>query len=165
MNKVFDLGQFDLDLTLRDASLDPLVTPTRRSLANASIGIEAFDAYYSARELYEALQGVFQGTPGAKNKLTQVLSCQCDDYQRCLYYTLAGRGIVQMLDDLEWLLDLLRPRCEMSGKLLRSGERPAPQVNPYVASEPDGPVPARSANFVEGPSWYLDPSLGGRIED
>ena len=40
MNKVFDLGQFDLDLTLRDASLDPLVTPTRRSLANASIGIE-----------------------------------------------------------------------------------------------------------------------------
>jgi hypothetical protein len=80
--------------TLRDASVDPLVTPTRRSLANASIGIEAFDAYYSARELYEALQGVFQGTPGAKNKLTQVLSCQCDDYQRCLYYTLAGRGIV-----------------------------------------------------------------------
>ena len=54
MNKVFDLGQFDLDLTLRDASLDPLATPTRRSLANASIGVEAFDAYYSARELYEA---------------------------------------------------------------------------------------------------------------
>ena len=54
MNKVFDLGQFDLDLTLRDASLDPLVSPTRRSLANASIGVEAFDAYYSARELYEA---------------------------------------------------------------------------------------------------------------
>lgn len=108
---------------------------------------------------------MFQGTPGAKNKLTQVLSCQCDDYQRCLYYTLAGRGIVQMLDDLEWLLEILRPRCQMSGQLLRSGERPAPQINPYVASEPDGPVPARSADFVEGPSWYLDPSLGGLIED
>lgn len=63
MNKVFDLGQFDLDLTLRDASVDPLVTPTRRSLANASIGIEAFDAYYSARELYEALQGFSRAHP------------------------------------------------------------------------------------------------------
>ena len=48
MNKVFDLGQFDLDLTLRDASVDPLVTPTRRSLSTASIAIEAFVAYYSA---------------------------------------------------------------------------------------------------------------------
>lgn len=70
-----------------------------------------------------------------------------------------------MLDNLELLLDILRPRCQMSGKLLRSGERPAPQINPYAASEPDGALPARSADFVEGPSWYLDPSLGGLIED
>jgi hypothetical protein len=34
-------------------------------------------------------------------RLELALSCQCDDYQRCLYYTLAGRGIVQTLHDLE----------------------------------------------------------------
>ena len=122
-------------------------------------------AYYSARELYETLQGVFQGLPNAKSRLTQILSCHCDDYQRCLYYALAGRGVVQMLDDLEWLFGLLGPRCQMSGHLLRSGQHPAPMVNPYVSSEPDGPVPARNADFTEGPSWYLDPGLGGMIEE
>ncbi len=165
MNKVFDIGKFDLDVTLRDAELDPNCRPTKRMLANASIGVEPFDAYYSARELYETLQGVFQGLPNAKARLTQILSCHCDDYQRCLYYALAGRGVVQMLDDLEWLFELLGPRCQMSGHLLRSGQHPAPMVNPYVSSEPDGPVPARNADFTEGPSWYLDPGLGGMIEE
>jgi hypothetical protein len=74
------------------------------------------------------------------------------------------RGIVQVLDDLEWLFELLGPQCQMLGHILRSGERPVPMVNPYVSSEPDGPVPARNANFTEGPSWYLDPGLGGLIE-
>ena len=94
-----------------------------------------------------------------------ILSCHCDDYQRCLYYALAGRGVVQMLDDLEWLFELFGPRCQMSGHILRSGQHPAPMVNPYVSSEPDGPVPARNADFTEGPSWYLDPGLGGMIEE
>lgn len=85
MNKVFDIGKFDLDVTLRDAALDPNCRPTKRMLANASIGVEPFDAYYSARELYETLQGVFQGLPKAKARLMQILSCHCDDYQRCLY--------------------------------------------------------------------------------
>ena len=89
MNKVFDIGKFDLDITLRDAALDPNCRPTKRMLANASIGVEPFDAYYSARELYETLQGVFQSLPNAKARLTQILSCHCDDYQRCLYYALA----------------------------------------------------------------------------
>ena len=65
MNKVFDIGKFDLDVTLRDAALDPNCRPTKRMLANASIGVEPFDAYYSARELYETLQGVFQGLANA----------------------------------------------------------------------------------------------------
>ena len=54
---------------------------------------------------------------------------------------------------------------QSQAQLQCSGERPAPQINPYVASEPDGPVRARSADFVERASWYLDPLLGGLIED
>ena len=117
MNKVFAVGQFDLDIALRDAGVDEMNRATRRSLANASIGVEAFDAYHSARELFETLEALHEGERGAKRKLTQVLSCGCDDYQRCLYYTLAGRGVLQMLDDLEWLLDLLKARCEISNSL------------------------------------------------
>lgn len=70
-----------------------------------------------------------------------------------------------MFDDLEWLFELLGARRQMSGHILRWGQRPAPMVNPYVSSEPDGPVPARNVDFTEGPSWYLHPGLGGRIED
>ena len=165
MNKTFALGKFDLDIALRDASLDELNRPSRRSLANASIGVESFDAYYSARELFEALQAVHDGAPAAKRKLTQVLSCQCDDYQRCLYYTMAGRGVIQMLDDLEWLLDLLQARCRLSAEFFRSGEYPVMQINPYVSAEPDGPVPSRHADFEKGSSWFLDPALGGKIDE
>ncbi|MFB0614069.1 MULTISPECIES: hypothetical protein [Erythrobacteraceae] len=163
MNKAFAVGRFDLDIALRDASLDELNRATRRSLANASIGVEAFDAYHSARELFETLEAVHEGQRGAKRKLTQVLSCECDDYQRCLYYTLAGRGVLQMLDDLEWLIDLLKARCEISASLFRSGTLPSVQINPYVSAEPDGPVPPREGDFEQGASWFLDPALGGEI--
>ena len=159
MNKVFDIGKFDLDVTLRDAALDPNCRPTKRMLANASIGVEPFDAYYSARELYETLQGVFQGLPNAKARLTQILSCHCDDYQRCLYYALAGRGVVQMLDDLMWLEELLEARGRVAGKLFKRRAPVMPQVRPYVASEPDGPLVAVTRDFAQGPSWYLDPEL------
>ncbi|MAL25756.1 MAG: hypothetical protein CL820_07660 [Croceicoccus sp.] len=165
MNKVFAVGQFDLDIALRDAGVDEMNRATRRSLANASIGVEAFDAYHSARELFETLEALHEGERGAKRKLTQVLSCGCDDYQRCLYYTLAGRGVLQMLDDLEWLLDLLKARCEISASLFRAGALPQVQVNPYVSAEPDGPVPARGSDFEQGASWFLDPALGGHIDE
>ena len=163
MNKAFAVGRFDLDIALRDASLDEMNRVARRSLANASIGVEAFDAYHSARELFETLEALHEGQRGAKRKLAQVLSCECDDYQRCLYYTVAGRGVLQMLDDLEWLIDLLKARCEVSAGLFRSGTLPLVQINPYVSAEPDGPVPARGGEFEQGASWFLDLALGGQV--
>ena len=60
MDKSFEIGKFDLDIALRDAALDELNRPTRRMLANASIGMDAMDAYYAAQELFEAVKGVFR---------------------------------------------------------------------------------------------------------
>ena len=97
----FDIGGFDLDITLTDAALDEANRPTRRMLANACIGIDPFDAYYASLELFEALQAVHEECADAKAKLARILSTRCDDFQRCLYYSLAGRGVVQMLADLE----------------------------------------------------------------
>lgn len=153
------LGRFDLDLTLRDASLDPANRATSRMLAAAAIGTEVNDGYYAAVELREAVQWVHEGEPGAKLKLSMILGNQCDDYQRCLYFILAGRGIVQMLDDLMWLEELLEARGRVAGKLFKRRSAVMPQVRPYVASEPDGPLVAVNRQFQQGASWYLDPEL------
>lgn len=163
MGTAFDVGKFDLDVTLRDASLDEQNRPTRRMIANACIGIEAFEAYYSIRELFEALEAVHEGRLRAKARLARILATRCDDFQRCVYYCLAGRGVVQMLDDLEWLLKLLEARSVISANLFREGDYPVPTPNPYVAAQPDGPVVSSAEDFEEGPSWYLDPQLGGEI--
>ncbi|MGB3472089.1 MAG: hypothetical protein WBA51_14820 [Erythrobacter sp.] len=153
------VGRFDLDLGLRDASLDPENRPSRRMLAAAAIGTEVNDAYYSAVELREAIEWVHDGHPGGKLKLSMILGNECDDYQRCLYFILAGRGIIQMLKDLDWLEELLEARGRVAGSLSKRGDPVMPQVRPYVASEPDGPLVAVSRDFREGPSWYLDPQL------
>ncbi|MFC0205025.1 hypothetical protein [Novosphingobium soli] len=165
MHKKFEIGALDLDITLRDEALDPLNSPARRMVANAAISVEPFDAYYSVRELRGAVQAVHEGEIGAKRKLTRVLSTECDDFQRCIYYQLAGRGVVQMLDVLEWLEELLARRSVVSHDLFREGTWPAIMVNPYVAAQPDGPLVSADPNFEEGPSWYLDPDLSGVIEE
>ena len=159
----FDIGRFDLEITLRDAALDEANRPTRRMLANVCIGIDPFDAYYASLELFEALQAVHEECAGAKAKLARILSTRCDDLQRCLYYSLAGRGVVQMLADLEWLLQILQGRTKISADLLRHGGQVQTARSPYISDEPDGPIAAANPDFELGASWYLDPELGGRL--
>ena len=159
MDSAFIGRYFDIDIMLRDAAVDPHNRPTRRMIANAAIGIDADDAYYSLRELREAVSWVHEGDPRGKPKLKRMLGNQCDDYQRCLYYALAGRGIVQMLDDLEWLENILEARARTVGAVRHGKGRCMPLVAPYVAGEPDGIVPLAEGDFQQGPSWYLDPLL------
>lgn len=165
MIKKFEIGRFDLDIQLRDEALDERNSSARRMVANASIGIEPFDAYYSTRELREAVEGVHEGRIGAKNRLARILGTECDDYQRCLYYQLAGRGVVQMMEVLTWLEELLAKRTVISADLFRAKEWPAVMVNPYVAAQPDGPLVSADPDFEEGPSWYLDRDFDGVIEE
>lgn len=153
---------FDLDIMLRDAAIDPEIRPTRRMIANACIGMPANDAYYSVRELREAAQWVHEGEAAGKTKLISVLSNDnCDDFQRCIYFCLAGRGIVEMLDDLEWLEDLLEHRGRIAGEQLRLKIPTMPAKQPYVADEPDGPMIAMDRDFRQGSSWYMDEALRG----
>lgn len=160
----FDLGGFDLDITLADAALDEANRPTRRMLSNACIGVDPFDAYYASLELFEALQAVHEECADAKAKLARILSTRCDDFQRCLYYSLAGRGVVQMLADLEWLLHILRGRTKVSAELLRHGGQVHTTRPPYIGDEPDSPIAAANPDFELGASWFLDPELGGRLK-
>jgi hypothetical protein len=146
---------FDLDITLRDASLDPELEPTRRALANLTLGMEVNDAYYSTRELREAVEWVHEGTAGGKKKLTDILGNKgADDYQRALFYAVAGRGVVQVLDDLTWLELLLYARGRIAGEASRAKVHLKPLRDPYIAKQADGPVGQFDAGFVEGPSWW-----------
>src|SRR3546814_15535362 len=63
---------FDLDVTLRDAALDDQNRPTRRMLANAAIGMHVEDAYYSVRELREAVSWINEGGTGSNRKLASI---------------------------------------------------------------------------------------------
>lgn len=155
------VDRFDLNLTLRDESLDSFNTATRRALAALSIGVGPEDAYYSTRELREAVQWVHEGEIGGKARLARILSTGCDDYQRCLYFSLAGRGVVRILDDLMWLEEKLLERAQLTTRLAHDKSRTMPLVNPYVSTKPDGPLVNADPNFVEGPSWYLDPDING----
>ena len=67
------LGHFDLDVTLRDAALDEQNRPTRRMIANAAIGMHVEDAFYSVRELREAVTWIHEGELGGKLELGRLL--------------------------------------------------------------------------------------------
>ena len=95
------LDRFDLDIVLRDASCDMNLQPMRRAIAALCIGVSVDDAYLSVRELREAVSLVHENAPGGRAKLAGILSTQCDDFQRAIYYCLAGRGVVEMADAME----------------------------------------------------------------
>jgi hypothetical protein len=65
---------FDLDIELRDASCDLNVLPARRAIAALCIGVGVDDAYFSVRELREAVSLVHENAPGGRAKLAAILS-------------------------------------------------------------------------------------------
>ena len=132
MDKSFEIGKFDLDIVLRDAaqSTEPAHPANACKCQHRH---RCHGCILCGAGAVRSCKGVFdEGGPKAKAKLVQVLSCQCDDFQRCLYYAVAGRGITLVLDDLEGLVDLLAPRCKISADLFRKDKWPIPLVNPVV---------------------------------
>lgn len=150
------LANFDLDIALRDAGCDPELLPQQRVVANLCLGMEIDDAYLSVRELAQAVEWVHHGVPEGRAKLAAILSNACDDFQRAIYYALAGRGIVEMLDTLAWLAALLKARGKMAAQLSRRRIARRDLVSPYVAAEPDGPLVSADSGFSLGAAWSAD---------
>ena len=72
--------EFDLDISLRDAGCDGELTAERRAIANLCVGTGADDAYYSMRELREAMLLVLEGDPRGRESCarfcrTNVMIC------------------------------------------------------------------------------------------
>jgi hypothetical protein len=127
---------FDLDIALRDASCDLNLPPARRAIAALCIGVGVDDAYLSVRELREAVSLVHENAAGGRAKLASVLSNSCDDFQRAIYYCLAGRGVVEMAEAMDWLLALLKARGRTAAWLSRSRVRRKDLISPYVSEAP-----------------------------
>lgn len=142
------LEPLDLDIVLTDMSLDAAQRPERRAVAALSIGVGANDAYYSALELEDVMSAISKGVTGSQARLAAILGNRCDDYQRAIYYALAGRGAGSMLDDLRWLLEILAAR----GMADAFYPVKTPE-SPYVTSRADGPVGVFPEAFALGPSW------------
>ncbi len=153
---------FDLDIALRDASCDPDQLPVHRVIAALCIGMDVNDAYYSARELREAVTLVLNDAEGGREKLVRILANRCDDFQRALYYALAGRGVVAMLEALDWLSALLVARGRVAGSLSRKRIARKALQSPYVSEEPDGPIVAGDTQFPLGRSWSVERGPGPR---
>jgi hypothetical protein len=104
--------------------------------------------------LHETIVPVHEGIAGAKPKLAAKLANpEGDDYLRCLYYCLAGRGVIGMIDDLLWLEDLLERRGRAASDLQRRRTRPMMLDRPYVADEPEGSL-VSPGDFQAGRSWW-----------
>ena len=143
----------DADLVLRDFSLDPEVSPERRAICALTLGVGVNHAFYFVQELRQAISWTHDGKLEGKRKLSEILSSSACDYQRSIYYSLAGRGIVNTLNDLDWLFHQLAHRGRLCAENRQKGFRFTTDPNPYVAPEADGPLPEFDPHFELGPSW------------
>ncbi|MBB6193512.1 hypothetical protein FHS51_003769 [Sphingobium wenxiniae] len=154
------LGGFDLDIVLRDVSCDAGVPPVRRAIAALCIGVGIDDAWLSVRELREAVSLVHEGADGGRARLATILSTACDDFQRAIYYCMAGRGVGEMAEAMDWLLAILKARGRTAAWLSRSRVRRRDLMSPYVCEAPDGPLVSPDADFELGRSWFVDRGPG-----
>jgi hypothetical protein len=134
----------------------PQRAAARRAIAALCIGVGVDDAYFSVRELREAVSLVHENAPGGRAKLAAILSTRATISSGRSTICLAGRGVVEMADAMDWLLAILKARGRTAAWLSRSRVRRKDLVSPYVAEAPDGPLVSASADFELGQSWFVE---------
>lgn len=108
----FTLGPIDPDLLLADAAREA-ATPTRRALAEASIGTGHCQALYAVLELVELMQPQLGRKRGLE--VGVVLGDDLDGYQRRLAGTVSDLSDIAKVAALEWLAPLLIERTRVAG--------------------------------------------------
>jgi hypothetical protein len=141
----------DLGLTeIRDCNDEPW---TLRALAGASVGVDIEDALSAARELSETVNGLMACADGAKASLARILGGRGNDYQRCLWYNLAGRDPLGTSVDLARLVGLLAARAALAQASVVAMSGVTFARDPYVTEDADGPVGIFDADFSLDRQW------------
>jgi hypothetical protein len=126
---------------------------TFRALAGASVGCDPEDALTAATELSEVVSGLMAGKVEAKTALAAILGGQGNDYQRCLWYNLAGRDPLGTAVDLGRLVELLAGRAALSRRASVLGSGVVAEREPYVTDAADGPLGVFSDDFTLRAQW------------
>lgn len=147
------LDSIDVDLTLkeiRDCSDEPW---TMRALAGASVGTNVRTAHEEAAELLEILDHMAVGFKSAKVRLARLLGAPGNDYQRCLFYSLAGRTPLETLVSLRWLVGALKARRRLVEFIDQEGLDFSKEPNPYLYDESDGPLGVFPEEYRLSDQW------------
>ena len=106
-----------------------------------------------AEELVEAVRLMVGGNPQGKIDLARILGKTGNDYQRCLWYAVAGRGALTVAADLHWLTGILATRAEVWLGQKGWDRAVTKQPDPYVTDRPEGPVGRFRSSFELGTHW------------
>src|SRR3546814_4642681 len=82
-----------------------------RALAGASIGIDPIAGLRAVIELSTAMERIVRGENDGKAQLASLLGRAGDDYQRCLWYTVAGRAPLAVATSFGELEKLMAARA------------------------------------------------------
>ena len=139
---------FNVDLGLIDVR-DNVEEPwCLRALAGHSVGMPLEDGYLASAELLDAFEWMLSGRAEGKAKLTCILFAPCNDYQRALYYCLAGRESFGVIADLPRLVALMKARLEL-GREAEDKEWGLNKAHePYLSEGPDGPLDPNDTGFA-----------------
>src|SRR3546814_13127129 len=141
---------FDIDGALYDVRDDDSQTWKARALAGASIGIDAIAGFRAVLELCEAMNRIVRGEDDGKRRLAEILGRDGDDYQRCLWYSVAGRDPLAVATCFSELEKLLAARASLWVETSRRGLATSKTDNPYWTSSPEGPRAKVDAQFGLG---------------
>ena len=144
---------FDVDAELKDIADSDHEQNSLRVVALLSIGLPVEEAFLRCRELLQTVQWAAGDLPAGKRRLAALLGALDNDYQRALYYALAGRGAIAMLSTLKRLTDTLESRHLLEIAAPQQGVDLRQPDNPYLTDKPDGPFGVFEAEYELSGLW------------
>lgn len=144
---------FDIDAELKEIADSDHEQNSLRVLALLSIGLPAEEAFLRCRELLETVQWSASDIPAGKRRVAALLGANENDFQRALYYALAGRGAIAMLADLQRLTHILESRYLLSIAVGNHGVNTTQPFNPYFIDKPDGPLGTFDPDYTLSDIW------------
>jgi hypothetical protein len=144
----------DLDLGLieiRDNADEPW---TMRAIAGHSVGMPVEEGCRAVRNLHRAVALLADGVGEGRAMLAGILGEDRIDYQRSLFYALAGRGPIAMVVDLGRLSILMEARVALARWAAGQGLKTTLQQSPYRYYDGAEVPPASfSAAFALSDAW------------